>query len=204
MTQLTVMLGALLPLPTVELGGKEGDGPSMGIGSEVLETIFIQCIVWSIGAGLLEEGRVKFDTYLKKLAALTQNAGEGACAKQGEIPVNLPTLYEYMFDQQKLLWVPWANKVPDYIHKPGMKFNEILVPTVDTVRNTWLLQLMVRVRRPVVLVGETGTSKTATTQNFLRELDPESYVRLLINIMQHTYTHVKESLNIHLFVLVQY
>ena len=78
---------------------RKGDGPSMGIGSEVLETIFIQCIIWSIGAGLLEEGRVKFDAYVKKLAALIQNNGEGACAKQGEIPINLPTLYEYMFYQ---------------------------------------------------------------------------------------------------------
>ena len=70
---------------------RKGDGPSMGIGSEVLETIFIQCIIWSMGAGLLE-GRVKFDAYVKKLAALTQNNGEGACVKQGEIPINLPTL----------------------------------------------------------------------------------------------------------------
>jgi len=170
------MLNALLPLPTVEMGGKEGDGPSMGIGAETLETIFIQCLIWSIGAGLLEEGRVKFDTYVKKLSGLTQNNGEGASAKQGEIPINLPTLYEYMFDQQKLSWVPWSDMIPDYVHKPEMKFNEILVPTVDTVRNTWLLQLMIRVRRPVVLVGETGTSKTATTQSFLRGLDPEAYV----------------------------
>ena len=170
------MLNALLPLPTGELGSKEGDGPSMGIGSETLETIFIQCLMWSIGAGLVEEARIKFDTYVKKLSGLAQISGEGASAKQGEIPINLPTLYEYMFDQEKLLWVPWGDKVPDYIHKPDMKFNEILVPTVDTVRNTWLLQLMVRVRRPVVFIGETGTSKTATTQNFLRELDSESFV----------------------------
>ena len=59
------------------------------------------------------------------------------------------------------------------MHQADQKFNEILVPTVDTVRNTWLLELMVLIRRPVVLVGETGTSKTATTQNFLRNLSPE-------------------------------
>ena len=48
--------------------------------------------------------------------------------------------------------------------------------TVDTVRNTWLVELMVKIRRPVVLVGETGTSKTATTQNFLRHLNPDQTV----------------------------
>ena len=185
------MLNALLPLPTVEMGSKEGDGPSMGIGADTLETIFIQCLVWSIGAGLLEEGRIKFDTYVKKLSGLTQNNGEGASTKQGEIPINLPTLYEYMFDQEKLLWVPWGDMVPDYVHRPEVKFNEILVPTVDTVRNTWLLQLMVRVRRPVVFIGETGTSKTATTQNFLRGLDPESYVRTYVVVLYMHWIYFK-------------
>lgn len=94
----------------------------------------------------------------------------------GDIPTGQPTLYEYFYDGEEKKWVPWIQLVPKYIHDPAQKFNEILVPTVDTVRSTWLLQLMVRIKRPVVLIGETGTSKTATTQNFLRTLDPESHV----------------------------
>lgn len=47
------------------------------------------------------------------------------------------------------------------------------VPTVDTTRTAWLLEQMVKVKRPVVLVGESGTSKTATTQNFLSNLDKD-------------------------------
>ena len=66
--------------------------------------------------------------------------------------------------------------IPEYVHDPEKKFSEILVPTVDTVRTTWLLELMVSIKRPVVLVGETGTSKSATTANFLRSLDKDSTV----------------------------
>lgn len=47
------------------------------------------------------------------------------------------------------------------------------MPTVDTTRTAWLLEQMVKVKRPVVLVGESGTSKTATTQNFLSNLDKD-------------------------------
>jgi MoxR-like ATPase len=36
--------------------------------------------------------------------------------------------------------------------------------------------LFIQVKRPVVLVGETGTSKTATVQDFLRQLNPALYV----------------------------
>lgn len=50
------------------------------------------------------------------------------------------------------------------------------MPTVDTTRTTWLLEQMVTVKRPVVLVGESGTSKTATTQNFLNSLNPDTTV----------------------------
>ena len=94
----------------------------------------------------------------------------------GEIPSAQPTLFEYYFDSKQLVWVPWVDVIPDYVHDPEKKFSEILVPTVDTVRTTWLLELMVSIKRPVVLVGETGTSKSATTANFLRGLDKDSTV----------------------------
>jgi len=39
--------------------------------ADELEAIFIQCLTWSIGAGLLEDGRIKFDAQLKTLAAMS-------------------------------------------------------------------------------------------------------------------------------------
>ena len=50
------------------------------------------------------------------------------------------------------------------------------MPTVDTTRAGWLLEQMVKIKRPVVLVGESGTSKTATTLNFLKGLSVETTV----------------------------
>ena len=169
MTQLCMMLDALLPSMEDETGKPKS---SLGIGSEVMECHFLTALYWSLGASLIEESRSKFDTYVKRLANLPE-VGEGKMAGPGEIPVKYPMLYEYYFDPESNKWVPWADKVPEYEHKAGMKYHEILVPTVDTVRNTWLLEQMVKIKRPVVFVGETGTSKTATIQNFLRKLDPD-------------------------------
>ena len=70
--------------------------------------------------------------------------------------------------------------MPKYVHDPDKKFNEILVPTVDTVRNTWLLEQMIKIKHPILFVGDTGTSKTATIQDFLRNIDQESHVSKLI------------------------
>lgn len=161
-----MMLNALLP---------PSDGNSF-LGAEVTESIFITSLIWSIGASLLDDGRVKFDAYLKRLSGCTLNPSETGVIPAGEIPSAQPTLYDYYFDIEKRAWIPWTAKVPDYVHDPGMRFNEILVPTVDTVRSTWLVQLMVNINRPVVLVGETGTSKSATVHSFLRGLDRDVFV----------------------------
>ncbi len=150
------------------------------LGTDITEGIFITSLIWSVGAGLLEDGRVKFDSFVKRLSTLPSNAAEGISVGPGEIPTSQPTLYEFYFDSEKNKWVPWVSVVPQYTHIPEMKYNEILVPTVDTVRSDWLVSLMVGIHRPVVLVGETGTSKTATVQSFLRNLDADVYVSLLM------------------------
>ena len=61
----------------------------------------------------------------------------------GEIPIAMPQMYDYFFDDEKLEWIPWNQLVPAYIHDPERKFIDILVPTLDTVRATWLLNLQV-------------------------------------------------------------
>lgn len=63
---------------------------------------------------------------------------------------------------------PWH--VPDT--PPGCP----AVHTVDTTRTAWMLERMVKIKHPVLLVGESGTSKTATTQNFLKNLSEETNV----------------------------
>ena len=62
-----------------------------------------------------------------------------------------------------------------------------IVPTIDTVRMTWLLKLQIAARLPILLVGETGTSKSATASNFLRELNADTTVCIahLIIIMYY-------------------
>ncbi|XP_066466098.1 dynein axonemal heavy chain 10 [Tiliqua scincoides] len=162
-TQLTMMLDSLLD--------QEVDDP------DVLECFFLEALYSSLGACLLEDGRAKFDDFIKRLSSMSTVNDELTLAKPGELPGQLPTLYDFHFRKKIRKWVPWSKLVPEYIHSPEVRFIDILVPTVDTTRTTWLLGQMVKIKRPVVLVGESGTSKTATTQNFLRNLNADLNVR---------------------------
>lgn len=84
------------------------------------------------------------------------------------LPLTIPFCHSHFYPQV----------VPEYIHNPDLKYNQILVPTVDTVRSKWLLKLMTSIKQPILFVGEPGTSKTATVSSFLRELDQDSHVSI--------------------------
>ncbi|XP_037633762.1 dynein heavy chain 10, axonemal [Sebastes umbrosus] len=171
-TQLCLTLDALL--------GSESSS------AEVLECYFLEALYCSLGATLLESGRIKFDEFIKRLSCLTAGHDEKALAGPGEIPGYLPTLYDFHFDGTKEKWVPWSSLVTKYVHNPEMKFADILVPTVDTTRTNWILEQMVKIKRPVLLVGEAGTFKTATIHNFLKNLNADTRITLIINLSSRT------------------
>ncbi|KAM5237710.1 dynein axonemal heavy chain 10 [Ctenodactylus gundi] len=171
-SQLTKMLDALLE--------NETEDP------DLLECYFLEALYFSLGASLLEAGRVKFDECVKRLSSLSTVDTEGVWAKPGELPGHLPTLYDFHFDTKRNQWVPWRNLVPEYIHDRAKKFIDILVHTVDTTRSTWILEQMVKIKQPVIFVGESGTSKTATTQNFLRNLNKETNIVVMVSFSSRT------------------
>lgn len=153
---------------------------------EVLECYFLEALYCSLGATLLESGRIQFDEFIKKLSCLPTVHDEKARAAPGEIPGYLPTLYDFHFDGTQGKWVPWNSLVPKYIHNPEMKFIDILVPTIDTTRTSWILEQMVKIKRPLLLVGESGTSKTATIHNFMKNINAETSSTLVINFSSRT------------------
>lgn len=164
----------------------------MGSGNDrFFEYVSIKALYWSLGAGLPEDGRIKFDRQLKYWSAMqsVDDKEASVVAKAGELPSAQPTLFDYYFDVEKRQWQAWRQLVPAYVHEPSKRYTEILVPTVDTVRTEWLLELAYAVRKPTLLVGESGTSKTATMQSFLRvnpKLNPDVNVMLNVNFSSRT------------------
>ena len=154
---------------------------------QILEAIFIECFYWSLGGTLMEESQEQFNTLATKLFALPKMSdSDDSFAPPGMLPSRYPLLYDYHFETDKNQWIPWRLLVPEYVHDPERPFHEILVPTIDTTRTTWLLTIQAAIKRPVVLVGESGTSKSATIQDFLRNLDHEKNLLLNINFSSRT------------------
>ncbi|XP_055585529.1 dynein axonemal heavy chain 10-like [Uranotaenia lowii] len=154
---------------------------------DVVECGFIQCLYASLGAALLEDSRFKFDDFVKRnLEMINVEDTPEVPAKAGQVPSLKPTLYDYFFDREKKQWIAWEWVVPEYIHNSQMAFSEILVPTTDTLQAEWILRSMNDIRHPILLVGDTGTSKTAVISSFLRQLNKETFIILNLNFSSRT------------------
>lgn len=55
-------------------------------------------------------------------------------ATTDECPISKKTLFDYYFDWNRGAWIAYDWIVPQYIHDVNLKFNEIFVPTADSVR----------------------------------------------------------------------
>lgn len=81
---------------------------------------------------------------------------------------------DYRFDEVDTWW-PWT-KTEDINIPPDTPIADILIPTKETrYVSTWM-NVCAAKSMPVLLVGGTGTGKTATVMNFLRELPKEKYL----------------------------
>ncbi|KAM9486848.1 dynein axonemal heavy chain 7-like, partial [Clarias gariepinus] len=165
-----------------------------------LEGIFVFCLVWSVGASCTEPGRMMVDALVREL--LTGALSEETKARHGilehteaptkQLTVPLPTegtLYEYNFIKEGPgrweLWIEHLKQVPPIPR--DMQYNEIIIPTADTVRYTILMELVVMHQKPIIFVGPTGTGKSVYIIDFLlKRLNKDIYSPLLINFSAQT------------------
>ena len=151
-----------------------------------LEGPFVFSLVWSLGGALVADSRKRFDAMLKNISGLPLIESKAVSCGPTQLPGEQPTLYEYLFDPTTLKWISWLDIVPEFVPIPNGKFYQIMVPTVDTVRNSWLTLACLDVLRPPLLVGESGTAKTVNIDRVLSDMDPEKNLKLTINFSSRT------------------
>lgn len=143
---------------------------SLATESNRVESMFIYSCVWSLGSCIKSEKMGEaFIQYLRGLPSIV-----------------LPdkSLYDYVFEGQS--WVPVKNKVIPYVSTQEKDFSKILIPTVDTVKLNYLLNLLQSKGKPTLFVGEPGTAKTVIVKNYLSTLKMETNVVLNINFSSRT------------------
>ncbi|MCO5597847.1 hypothetical protein L7F22_051931 [Adiantum nelumboides] len=151
-----------------------------------LEAVFIFCVIWSLGGAIVQtsniQDRSRFDKFVKDIAGFPLSSGDPLPPNQ--LPNEL--LYDYYFDTNDLKWRSWNSVVPPYEPPADGHFSSILVPTIDTVRSTWILNTLIKVSKPVLFVGESGTAKSVAIQKYLTSLPIAENLILNINFSSRT------------------
>ncbi|XP_054642367.1 dynein axonemal heavy chain 7 [Dunckerocampus dactyliophorus] len=165
-----------------------------------LEGIFVFCLVWSVGASCNDAGRVKFDAMVREIlnGPLSEEtrASHGILAtvkpptKQLAVPVPTEgTVYQYRFIKEGPgRWELWTEELKGArALSKDMQFNEIIVPTENTVRYMALMKLLVTHQKPTIFIGPTGTGKSVYVTDFLlNHVDKEVYNPLFVNFSAQT------------------
>jgi dynein heavy chain len=86
------------------------------------------------------------------------------------------TVYDYYFDVLKGNWSPWSEKVKPYDANFEGLFANLVVPSAETTRQKFLINLHRKTRRGLVFVGFAGTGKTTIIKDYFAEADKETTV----------------------------
>ena len=139
------------------------------------ERWFAFCMIWSLCAAADSEGRKKLDGFVRDL----ETQFPPAC-----------TIYDYFLDVKSRDWKAWDEKVPNpWRPQKDALFFQIIVPTVDTTRNTFVVQNLVKRNIHTMLVGTTGTGKTVLSEKMLQTLTNEEgskFGKLVVNFSSAT------------------
>ncbi|XP_059171726.1 dynein axonemal heavy chain 8-like [Physella acuta] len=142
-----------------------------------LEHLFIFGLMWSQGALMELADRAKMQEFMLK------HKSKLSYAKiTGD-----ETIFEFLVGTDGQ-WVHWRHRVEQYIYPPDSVplFTSILVPNVDNVRTDFLIEIISKQQKGVLLIGEQGTAKTVMIQAVMAKANPENMIGKSFNFSSAT------------------
>ncbi|CAH8603615.1 unnamed protein product [Dicrocoelium dendriticum] len=157
---------------------KEEKEPSALLGIH-LERLYVFSLLWSIGALLEADDRSRLEAYIRQ---------------EETFKLDMPPVTESKDSSFDFLvseagdWIHWSERVGNFVypHKDVLDTTNLLVPNVDNVRIEYLICVISKQAKSVMLIGEQGTAKTVIMNNFLSRYDPERHATKTMNFSSVT------------------
>ncbi|XP_044289654.1 dynein axonemal heavy chain 3 isoform X4 [Varanus komodoensis] len=157
-----------------------------------LQGLFLFSLVWTIGSTVNAEGRRKFDHFYRNiLMGMDDDHPRPKSVKltKNNLFPERGSVYDFYFHKQAggqwNMWTEYITKEEQTI-TAGAKVSELIIPTMETARQTFFLKTYVEHEVPMLIVGPTGTGKSAITNNFLIQLPKAKYTPNFINFSART------------------
>jgi dynein heavy chain len=127
----------------------------------IYDGIFVFAGMWAIGAGM-NESKSRF------------SGGWKSGSQKIKFPDTNNLCFDFYLDPILGEWVLWDEKVKAFDTEYEGLFANLVVPTAETTRQAFLMDLHVKAKKGVLYVGKAGTGKTVNINNFLSGVDPET------------------------------
>ncbi|KAL7490113.1 hypothetical protein ACHAW6_015825 [Cyclotella cf. meneghiniana] len=146
-----------------------------------IETAFVYCTVWALGSTLTvaDDG-----TDYKKLFSEWWRDE----FKDVKFP-SRDTVFEYWLDPASNAFDSWTKSPFFYsvnYDSQKMSMTQVTVPTPETCSVAYWMDMMVRMRKPVMLAGPAGVGKTQLVTGMMKNFKPSSYTSATINFNFYT------------------
>uniref|UniRef100_A0A803W4G1 Dynein axonemal heavy chain 1 n=1 Tax=Ficedula albicollis TaxID=59894 RepID=A0A803W4G1_FICAL len=151
----------------LDLNGIVGTFPTSII--SIMETSLIS--IQKGKGGKTQQRGWKLD-FLIRIRAITQGAVTGKIAEIVFLfseEIDTPSIFQ-------VHWEVWLDATAKFTMVPDTNFCDIIVPTMNTVRMAYLLELLLINYKPVLCIGPTGTGKTLTIADKLLKNLPNKFI----------------------------
>uniref|UniRef100_A0A803SP16 Dynein axonemal heavy chain 12 n=1 Tax=Anolis carolinensis TaxID=28377 RepID=A0A803SP16_ANOCA len=152
---------------------------------------FAFSLIWSIGGTCDSDGRTVFDNFMKDIVTgkLEEHPVPASVGKWDHPFEEKGLVYDYMFEMKgKGRWAHWNEflKTVQYSDK-NTKIQDIIVPTMDTVRYTYLMDLCIKYGIPLLFIGPTGTGKSVYVKDkLMHHVEKDLYFPFFVNFSART------------------
>ncbi|XP_040850987.1 dynein heavy chain 12, axonemal [Ochotona curzoniae] len=152
---------------------------------------FIFSLIWSLGGSCDTDGRLAFDTFIRTtIMGKDDEILVPAAVGKWECPFEEKGLvYDYTYEfKSRGRWLHWNELIKSTnLEDKRIKIQDIIVPTMDTIRYTFLMDLSVTYAKPMLFVGPTGTGKSVYVKDkLMNHLEKDRYFPFYINFSART------------------
>jgi len=137
---------------------------------KLLINVYAWSYVWGLGASLDDRSKERFDDTVRDIF------------KGVQIPPS-NSVFDYFYDLKKdKTYKPWTSKVQPFVFDKEVPYFELLVPTQDTYKYSYCLELLLSKEKPSFFTGYTGVGKSVVINNSLARFQEEKdIVPIFIN-----------------------
>ncbi|XP_012645608.2 dynein axonemal heavy chain 3 [Microcebus murinus] len=157
-----------------------------------LQGLFLFSLVWTVAGTINSDSRKKFDLFFRNLIMGMDDRNprpKSVKLTKNNIFPERGSIYDFYFVKQGSghwdTWTEYITKEEENI-PAGAKVSELIIPTMETARQTFFLKTYLDHDIPMLFVGPTGTGKSAITNNFLLRLPKNTYLPNSMNFSART------------------